>query len=120
MAIATLLAALLLAGTTTTAATAADARGTATQPASESDEIEVAAVIDNGDPVQLLNRGVGYAREGETEMARAMFTQVADNRMRYQMETVNGEWKDSRNLARKALGMLDRGEFTQSRMAKAE
>jgi hypothetical protein len=53
-------------------------------------------------------------------MARAMFTRVADNRMRYQVETVNGGWKDSRNLARKALGMLDRGEFTQSRMAKAE
>ena len=120
MAIATLLAGLLLAGTTTTAAIAADDEETPTQTASTSGEIEVAAVIDNGDPVQLLNRGVSYAREGETELARAMFTRVADNRMRYQMETVNGDWKDSRNLARKALGMLDRGEFTQSRMAKAE
>ncbi len=120
MAIATLLAGLLLAGSTTAAANAADGQDAAMQPTASSDEIEVAAVLDNGDPVQLLNRGVSYAREGETEMARAMFTRVADNRMRYQMETARGDWQDSRNLARKALGMLDRGEFTQSRMAKAE
>ena len=120
MAIATLLAGLLLAGSTTAAATAVDGQDAAMQPTASSDEIEVAAVLDNGDPVQLLNRGVSHARDGETEMARAMFERVADNRMRYQMETANGDWRDSRNLARKALGMLDRGEFTQSRMAKAE
>lgn len=120
MAIATLLAGLLLAGSMTAAATAEGGQDAATQPASASDEIEVAAVLDNADPVQLLNRGVSLARDGETEMARAMFTRVADNRIRYQMETASGDWKDSRNLARKALGMLDRGEFTQPRMANAE
>ncbi len=119
MAIATLLAGLLLAGSTTAAANAEGGQKLVAQPAA-SDEIEVAAVLDNGDPVQLINRGVSLAREGETEMARTMFTRVADNRMRYQMETARGDWEDSRNLARKALGMLDRGEFTQSRMAKAE
>ena len=119
MATATLFAGLLVAG----AALAPQAGGTAADvvPAqAASEEIEVAAVLDSGDPVQLLNRGVDYARQGDTEQARAMFTRVADNRMRYQMETADGSWADSRNLARKALGMLDRGEFASSRVAKAD
>ena len=119
MAIATLFAGLLVAGATL----APQADGMAVdsgEPVTSGDEIEVAAVLDSGDPVQLLNRGVDLARQGETDRARAMFTRVADNRMRYQMETANGDWADSRNLARKALGMLDRGEFVPSRVAKAD
>lgn len=118
MAIATLFAGLLAAGATLAPQADVSAANPADPVASE--EIEVAAVMDSGDPVQLLNRGVDFARQGETERARAMFTRVADNRMRYQMETAQGEWADSRNLARKALGMLDRGEFVPSRVAKAD
>ena len=120
MAIATLLAGLLMAGSAASNAGAADYKANAAPQPAVADEIEVAAIIDNGDPVQLLNRGVEYARQGDTDKARALFTRVADNRMRYQMETADGSWADSRVLARKALGMLDRGEFTGSRMAKAD
>ena len=119
MAIATLFAGLLAAGAALAPQADRSAANTA-EPVGASEEIEVAAVMDSGDPVQLLNRGVDFARQGETERARAMFTRVADNRMRYQMETAQGEWADSRNLARKALGMLDRGEFVPSRVAKAD
>ena len=119
MAIATLFAGLLAAGATL-APQAQTANMDTSEPVAVSDEIEVAAVLDSGDPVQLLNRGVDHARQGETEQARAMFTRVADNRMRYQMETAQGGWEDSRNLARKALGMLDRGEFTAARVAKVD
>ena len=71
MAIATLFAGLLATG----AALAPQADVSAANPAEPvaSEEIEVAAVMDSGDPVQLLNRGVDFARQGETERARAMF-----------------------------------------------
>lgn len=121
MTIATLLAGLLLAGSTTApAAEGAAGNSASAQDVAASDQIEVAAVLSSGDPVQLINRGISYARQGDTDMARAMFTRVADNRMRYQMETADGRWMDSRNIARKAIGMLDRGEFTPSRIANAD
>ena len=47
-----------------------------------------------------------------------MFTAAARNQQRYRLETAQGDWMDSRNLARRALAMLDRGEFrTNGRVA---
>lgn len=121
MAIATLLAGLLLAGQSAApAVNVVQGEGATASRAVTTDQIDVAAVLNTGDPAQLINRGIYYAREGNTDVAREMFTRVANNRMRYQMETADGSWEDSRNLARKALAMLDGGEFASARMAKAD
>ena len=70
------------------------------------------------DPARLLNLGVAYAREGETELARELFRAAIFSDQRLMLETANGEWIDSRSLARQALARLDQGEFTDaSRMA---
>lgn len=70
------------------------------------------------DPARLLNLGVAYAREGETELARELFRAAIFSDERLMLETANGEWIDSRSLARQALARLDQGEFTDaSRMA---
>ena len=71
MAIATLFAGLLAAGAALAPQADLTAANTA-EPVGASEEIEVAAVMDSGDPVQLLNRGVDFARQGETERARAL------------------------------------------------
>ena len=68
-------------------------------------------------PARLINLGVAYAREGRTADARAMFETVARSDTRYRLETADGGWMDSRDLARRALAMLDNGELTSARLA---
>ena len=63
------------------------------------------------DPARLINLGVAHAREGRTEAARAMFRAAVRARDSVQLETATGAWVDSRDLARTALAMLDRGVF---------
>ena len=63
------------------------------------------------DPAQLINRGVALARTGHYDAARRHFEAARDHEERFELETVSGEWMDSRTLARKGLAMLDRGEF---------
>jgi len=74
-------------------------------------EIEAGDVLAHDDPARLINLGVALARAGQVEASRDMFEAVALHRQRLELETSSGAWIDSRNLARRALAMLDRGEL---------
>ena len=63
------------------------------------------------DPALLINLGIAYAQAGVTNAARAMFERAAASKDRVELETAEGRFTDSRLLARRALGMLKRGEF---------
>ncbi len=83
------------------------------------DAAAIAAIMDNDriqndDPARLINLGIAYARKGDDALARQLFETARDNRNRVELETAEGEWIDSRRLARQALAMLERGEFTES------
>lgn len=69
------------------------------------------------DPVRLINLGVAYARQGRAQEARAMFEAAMRSSDRAVLETAEGEWMESRHLARMALQMLERGEFRGDRIA---
>ncbi len=70
------------------------------------------------DPARLINLAIAHAREGDVATARALFMDAARLETRYRLETANGEWMDSRELARRGLAMLERGEIGQgTRMA---
>ncbi|MCB2089519.1 MAG: hypothetical protein KDD98_11940 [Sphingomonadaceae bacterium] len=73
--------------------------------------IELNDALEADDPARLINLGIAYARQGEGERARSLFEAAARSDNRVQLETAGGEWRDSRYLARKALTMLDRGDF---------
>ena len=74
-------------------------------------KIEDADARDAGHPARLINLGIAYAREGEEEKAQELFAQAAGNTERYWLETASGEWVDAREIARKAIAKLERGEF---------
>ena len=87
------------------------------------DSVAIAAIMDNhrienDDPARLINLGIAYARQGDAALARQLFEAARTNRNRVELETAEGEWIESRRLARQALAMLERGEFAQgARMA---
>ena len=74
--------------------------------------------IAQGDPALLINLGIAHAPQGRTADARTLFEAAEGSEMRYRLETAQGERVDSRWLARRALAMLDRGEFRAGRMAQ--
>lgn len=81
------------------------------------DVAAIAAIMDNDriaadDPARLINLGIAYARMGDAALARRLFEAARDNRERVELETATGAWIDSRRLARQALAMLARGEFS--------
>jgi Tfp pilus assembly protein PilF len=65
-------------------------------------------------PASLINLGIAYARQGDQAKARALFQRAAAASERFQLETSQGSWVDSRALARRALAALDRGAFAAS------
>lgn len=67
--------------------------------------------LERADPSRLINLGIAYARQGREAEARAMFRAAEKSEIRYDVETAEGRWVDSRYLARKAQAMLDKGEF---------
>lgn len=74
------------------------------------------------DPALLINLGIAYAQAGEEAKARNMFKAAMSSPEHFELETANGSEMDSRRLARKAIAMLDRGEFrpATNRMVMAE
>jgi len=80
-------------------------------------QIEQNDALEANDPARLINLGIAYAREGRTADARAMFEAAMRSEERASLETADGEWKDSRHLAYRALAMLERGDFHGERMA---
>ena len=65
------------------------------------------------DPARLINHGIALARMGDYDAARTEFEAAAGARDSVELETAAGDWVDSRRLARKALAMLDKGEFAR-------
>ncbi len=80
-------------------------------------EIEANPDLDKNDPSRLINLGIAYARQGDEAKAREMFEAALQSSDRAWLETANGEWVDSRHLARKATRMLERGEFSSTNVA---
>jgi tetratricopeptide (TPR) repeat protein len=73
--------------------------------------LEQASSADPHDAAVLINLGIAYAQMGEETKARAAFEQALACHEVVELETADGTSTDSRRLARKALKMLDRGEF---------
>ncbi len=63
------------------------------------------------DPALLINLGIAHAQEGNEQMARMMFERALVSPEPTELETAEGDTIDSRRLARKAMRMLERGEF---------
>lgn len=64
------------------------------------------------DPALLINLGIAHAQAGDAAAARSMFDRALVSPEPVELETADGGVIDSRRLARKAIRMLERGEFT--------
>lgn len=73
--------------------------------------LEKASAADPHDAAVLINLGIAYAQGGDEAKARAAFEQALACHEVVELDTADGTATDSRRLARKALKMLDRGEF---------
>lgn len=63
------------------------------------------------DPALLINLGIAHAQAGNDVEARTMFKRALLSPDPVELETASEGTIDSRRLARKAMRMLDRGEF---------
>lgn len=73
--------------------------------------LEKASAANPHDAAVLINLGIAYAQAGEDTKARAAFEQALTCHEVVELDTADGAATDSRRLARKALKMLERGEF---------
>jgi tetratricopeptide (TPR) repeat protein len=73
--------------------------------------LEKASAADPRDAAVLINLGIAYAQTGDEARARDAFRQALACEEVVELETAEGVATDSRRLARKALKMLERGEF---------
>ena len=73
--------------------------------------LETASAADPHDSAVMINLGIAYAQAGNEAKARAAFVQALACHEAVELETANGGTTDSRRLARKAIRMLERGEF---------
>lgn len=73
--------------------------------------LEKASIADPHDAAVLINLGIAYAQAGHETKARAAFQQAIVCHEVIELDTADGSSTDSRRLARKAIRMLDRGEF---------
>jgi Flp pilus assembly protein TadD len=76
--------------------------------------LEKARNADANDPAVLINLGIAYAQLGRDAQARALFNEALAARAVFDLAISNGRTADSRQIARTALRMLDRGEFRLS------
>lgn len=81
------------------------------------EELQSNQTLRQDDPARLINLGIALARQGREKEARALFEKAMHQSDRLVLETANGEWKDSRHLAKLALKLLDSGALTTERMA---
>lgn len=73
--------------------------------------LEKASAADPHDAAVLINLGIAYAQSGDDAKARAAFEQALACHEVVELGTADGSTTDSRRLARKAIKMLERGEF---------
>jgi tetratricopeptide (TPR) repeat protein len=73
--------------------------------------LEKASAADPHDAAVLINLGIAYAHGGDEAKARAAFEQALTCHEVIELTTADGSETDSRRLARKAIKMLERGEF---------
>lgn len=73
--------------------------------------LEKASAADPHDAAVLINLGIAYAQVGDEAKARAAFEQALACDEVIELDTADGTSTDSRRLARKAIKMLERGEF---------
>lgn len=73
--------------------------------------LEKASATDPHDAAVLINLGIAYAQQGDDAKARAAFEQALACHEVIELDTADGSATDSRRLARKAIRMLERGEF---------
>ena len=64
-----------------------------------------------GDPALLINLGIAHAQTGNDAEALRRFEAALASRDIVELDTANGRTTNSRRLARKAIAMLERGEF---------
>lgn len=84
--------------------------------------LEIERETSPNDPALLINLGIAYAHMGKEAKAREMFEAALKSDEQLELETADGNARDSRKLARKAIAMLERGEFrmTASRVAQRD
>lgn len=73
--------------------------------------LEKANAADPHDAAILINLGIAHAQRGDDDKARAAFEAALACHEVIELETAEGVATDSRRLARKAIKMLERGEF---------
>lgn len=78
--------------------------------------LQRASAADPHDPAVLINLGIAYAHKGDDAKARAAFEAALTCHEVVELDTADGSATDSRRLARKALRMLERGEFRSEAM----
>ena len=117
MAVSALLASLALAQAPAATVDVAYNELAAGDPSAAIAKIERGNAREENHPAALINLGVAYARLGRTAEARAMFEAAANSAERYRLETGNSEWMDSRDLARRALALLDKGQAGAAALA---
>lgn len=72
------------------------------------------------DPAVLINLGIAYAQAGKEAAARTLFTAALTKRATFDLAISSGQVTDSRQLARRAIRMLDRGEFRNQPAAASQ
>ena len=80
-------------------------------------EIKANEALRRDDPARSINLAVAYARQGLNDEARNHFEAALTSAQRVELETAAGKWVDSRELARRGLQKLARGEFQGSALA---
>ncbi|WP_172438926.1 tetratricopeptide repeat protein [Porphyrobacter sp. TH134] len=76
--------------------------------------LQQASAADPQDPAVLINLGIAYAQAGDDAKARGAFEAALACDEVVELDTADGTATDSRRLARKAIKMLERGEFRPS------
>jgi len=73
--------------------------------------LEQASRTNPHDAAVLINLGIAYAQQGDDTKARAAFEAALACHEVVELDIADGTATDSRRLARRALKMLERGEF---------
>ena len=69
-------------------------------------KLERAGAEKSSDPATLINLAAAYIATGQTARAIASYKAAIATRDRYDLELANGNWADSRDVARQGLASL--------------